>query len=79
MKNNLTVTLKPYKYLVHSQKTNSIIVMCFLIPQILLLLISKSWMSLAVSMSAVAATLLVEVIGSKGKEKKLFYYQNKVQ
>lgn len=78
MKNNLTVTLKPYKYLVHSQKTNSIIVMCFLIPQILLLLISKSWMSLAVSMSAVAATLLVEVIGSKGKEKKLFYFINAI-
>lgn len=75
MKNNfISVTLRPFKYLVNSERTNSIFILSFLIPQILLLIISKSWNSIIIMLSCLCASLGVQFIDGLYKEKNLFSF-----
>lgn len=65
MKNKITVTSRPYKYLGLSDRTNSIIILGFLLPQIILLTVSKSWGALLNVLCCAAASLCVEFFESR--------------
>ncbi len=74
MKNSLFVNQRPYKYLATSEKTNGIIKLAFLGPQLLLLAVSKSYMSLAIILSTCVASVGVELIDNNYNKKNAFHY-----
>ena len=74
MKNSLFVNQRPYKYLATSEKTNGIIKLAFLGPQLLLLAVSKSYMSLAIILSTCVASVGVELIDNNYNKKNTFHY-----
>jgi len=69
MSKNTGITLSPYKYLTFSERTNSIFILAFLIPQIIMLLITKSWFNILLIFSTTVATVSVELIEKKYKNK----------
>lgn len=79
MKNNISITSKPYKYLYFSEKTNSFFILAFLIPQIIMLFITSSWSSLILIASTTVASVIAEVIEILWKGRKSsFNYINAV-
>ena len=74
MKNNITITQRPYKYLTNSERTNSIIILSFLLPQILLLALTKSWNALLVIFCTTFSNVLIEFIEKRFIKKSSYDY-----
>lgn len=70
MKNKIEITLRPYKYLGFSARTNSIIILSFLSVHLFMLCFTKSWANLAVIFSTTLASSAVEVAESFYKKDK---------
>lgn len=62
MKNKLTSTKKPFKYLSYSEKTGSFLVLAFLLVHVLLLALTESWQSLLLAAATVVAVIAVDTV-----------------
>lgn len=71
-KQNKIVSLAPFKYLKPSVRTESYFFLFLLVPQLLLLVLTKSWNSLSIVFSAVLGSLLVEAIDIHFQKKDKF-------
>ncbi len=76
MKNSDAQIIKPFKYLAYSEKTNSIIVLSFLIPQIILLITTRSYANLLVILTTVSASMAVELLSTIKAPKRSFSFIN---
>ena len=73
MKNKIQLTLHPFSFLESSDWINSLIVLFFLLPQIAMLIFTKSWGSLQVLMAATAGSVGAEFFEKLYGKKKDSY------
>ncbi len=73
MSKKITVTLKPFTYLFSSSRINSVFLLCFLLPQIFMLFITKSWSNLVILFSTVAASVGAEFFEKLYRKTKTEY------
>lgn len=59
---NITVTKRPFKYLVPSLHTKALVIFVFLLPQLVMLALSGSWSALIVILAAAAASVSSDCI-----------------
>lgn len=75
MKNKIQITLHPFSYLESSDWVNSLFVLFFLLPQIGMLFLTKSWSSLQVVLAAAAGSVCAEFFEKLyGKEKDSYSF-----
>ncbi len=74
MKNKISITLKPFTFLFSSSKTNSLFVLFFLLPQIFMLFLTKSWSNLLIILLTTIAGLGAEFFEKLYKKDKTEYH-----
>ncbi len=74
MKNKISITLKPFTFLFSSSKTNSLFILFFLLPQIFMLFLTKSWSNLLIILLTTIAGLGAEFFEKLYKKDKTEYH-----
>ncbi|WP_191014164.1 RnfABCDGE type electron transport complex subunit D [Treponema zioleckii] len=76
MKNNenllKSVSLKPFKYLTPSVRTEAYCILALLLPHVLMLLLTKSFASIAIIISSLLASLFVDITDHAANRKDAF-------